>query len=288
MHTTVVITLFNDVRVLNTINSLRNQNHKPDKILIADGGSPPEIKEVIDRVIKNMPTAEFVLLPGRCIDTRRQVINLLLDETDIIAFIDSDEEASFHWLEKLIEPITLYEADFTGGPTYWKNYPQSKPEQILTDIIKQAERQFSEDITYLGMGNSAWHTKIFKKIGNFDNSSNTTSTDKDSIAGSYHVSDDYDINIRATDAGFKGLFVRDAYVYHDQAHIDTFKKLLKYFYGQYVRTSMAYFKHKKNLSKFTNLTKRLNITHPFVLVLMMIKPIAMLHGWKEWQQIAKN
>jgi len=273
---------------LNTINSLRNQNHKPDKILIADGGSPPEIKEVIDRVIKNMPTAEFVLLPGRCIDTRRQVINLLLDETDIIAFIDSDEEASFHWLEKLIEPITLYEADFTGGPTYWKNYPQSKPEQILTDIIKQAERQFSEDITYLGMGNSAWHTKIFKKIGNFDNSSNTTSTDKDSIAGSYHVSDDYDINIRATDAGFKGLFVRDAYVYHDQAHIDTFKKLLKYFYGQYVRTSMAYFKHKKNLSKFTNLTKRLNITHPFVLVLMMIKPIAMLHGWKEWQQIAKN
>ncbi len=147
MHTTVVITLFNDIRVLNTINSLRNQNHKPDKILIADGGSPPDIKDCIDRVIKNMPTAEFVLMPGRCIDTRRQVINRLLDETDIVAFIDSDEEADFDWLGKLTAPIISGVSDFAGGPTFWKNYPQSKPEQILNDIIKQAENQFSEDIT---------------------------------------------------------------------------------------------------------------------------------------------
>ena len=288
MHITVVITLFNDVRVLNTINSLRNQNLQPDKILIADGGSPPIIKEVVDRVIKDMPTAEFVLLPGRCIDTRRQVINRIINETDIVAFIDSDEEAPGEWLEELIAPIVSGVADFTGGPTYWKNYPQSKAEMVLNEIIKQAEKQTREDITYLAMGNSAWHIDVFKKIGNFDNSSKTDKTDKDRIAGSYHVSDDYDINIRAVDAGFKGVFVRKAYVYHDQTHIDTFKKLFKYFYGQYVRTSMAYFKHNKSISKFTNLTKRIRITHPFVAVLFMIKPIAMLHGWKEWQQIVKN
>jgi len=288
MHVTVVITLYNDIRVLHTINSLRNQTYQPNKILIADGGSPPDIKECVEKVIKDMPNAEFMLLPGRCIDTRRQVIMKLFDKTDIIAFIDSDEEAHEDWLGYLIAPIVSGLADFTGGPTYWKNYPQSKPEMILSNIIKEVEKQFSADMTYLGMGNSAWSTKIFRNIGNFDASSNINKTDKDKVLGSYHVSDDYDINIRAIKAGFRGRFVEDAKVFHDQVHIDSYKKLLKYFYGQYVRTSMAYFKHREALSKFTKMTKSLRITHPFVVILYLIKPIAFLHGWKEWQKLDKN
>ena len=286
MHKTVVITLYNDVRVIQTINSLQRQNVMPDNILIADGGSDEDYTEVIMNAIKDMPNVEFALLPGRCIDTRRQVIDKLKGKTDIVGFIDSDEEAIEQWFGRLIAPIVSGTADFTGGRTCPKIKPKSRAEQILVDIVSKTETQCKEDASYISMGNSAWSMRVFDTIGNFDDSSVSSKTDKDKITGSYHVSDDYDINIRALDAGFKGIFVDDAIVYHDQSHIDSYKKLKDYFYGQYVRTAMAYFKHKKSIGKFTRATRNnMKINHSFELFLLLLKPIALIHGWKEWNKL---
>jgi len=286
MNVTVVITLFNDMKVKRTIDSLRTQSHIPDQIIIADGGSSKSFQKEIKNYIKNMKNIQFKILPGRCIDTRRQIIDLLIEDTDtdIIAFIDSDEIATETWLKKLIEPIEKGKADFTGGPLI-PTTAKSHPEHILNIICNENNKFAEKDISYMAMGNSAWHIDVFKKIGSFDDSSISNKTDRDTISGSYHISDDFDINIRARKAGLKGYYINDAVVEHNQSRINTYGKLLKYFYGQYVRTAMAYFKHKETATKFTKATRKRKIAHPFEFILFMVKLAALMNGWKEWNKI---
>lgn len=279
------------MRVEKTLRSLKKQTREPDQILIADGGSPKEFQEYFKSIAKKMKKVEFSLLPGRCIDTRRQVIDKLMNITDIVAFIDSDEEPYIDWFEKLIEPIIKGKADFTGGniiPTTAK----TNAERILNIIQFKNQAMYDKDISYMAMGNSAWKMDVFKKIGNFDASSVSTKTDKDyekgKIGGSYHVSDDYDINIRAVEAGFEGKYVKEAQVSHDQSQMNTMKKLIRYFYSQFVRTSMAYFKHNMSMEKFTKGTKKLEISHPFQGLFYIMKPIAFVHGWKEWNGLKRE
>ena len=199
--------------------------------------------------------------------------------TDIIAFIDSDEVAEEDWLGKIVGPIASGIADFASGKTVSVE-PTSNAERILAEL--QDNSILKQDISYTAMGNSAWSVKIFKTIGNFDNTSSSDGTDSDTIAGSYHVSDDFDINLRALNAGFKGKYVHNAIIYHNQSHVNSLHKLIKYMYGQYVRTVIAYFKHGKNIKKFTKASKSIN--HPFELFLLLIKPIALLRGWIEWRR----
>lgn len=280
MHISVVITLYDDSRVKRTLSSLWSQSVNPDFILVADGGSPQPFQREIKEFVSGSPNTSFSLLPGRCIDTRRQVMDNILDETDIVCFIDSDEVAPLHWVERITSPIRKGKTDFAGGPLLPYAPPQSTPERILNKITPSTP----VDMSYIAMGNSAWHRRVFEKIGNFDSSDISQTPDQDTVHGTYHVSDDYDINLRALKAGFEGKFVQDAYLYHDQSHIDTFRKLVKYQYGNYVRTVMAYLKHGEKIDKFTKATRRQHMSHPFELFLTMLKPIAFLHGYKEWSR----
>jgi len=276
---TVVITHYNDSRIFNCLDSLFVQTRKPDQVLIADGGSNAQLERDIRDYIKKKKNYKFNIMRGRCIDTRRKVIDTILDKTDIIVWIDSDEIAFGDWLEKLVAPIEKGEYDFTGGfmiPVCFRNE--------ATILLNKIESKDLADESYIAMGNSAWTTEIFKKIGNFDDSTVSKDADKDNVRGSYHISDDFDINLRAIKAGFKGKVV-EAYTLHNQSHIDTYRKVLKYFYGQFVRTAMAYFKHKESLGKFTKASKKIH--HPFDGVLLIIKFFALIRGWREWKAITK-
>jgi len=283
MHTTVIITHYHDPRIMRVLDSLWKQEHHPDKIIIADGGSPTEFQQNIIDYISVADNTELRVFPGRCIDTRRQLINNL-NGTDIICFIDSDEVAPPNWLHDLTLPIKDNKADFTGGPIQPYQEPQSKPEYIVNLLTPSTPL----DMSYIPMGNSAWSRRVFDTIGSFDDSDASSTPDSDTVYGSYHVSDDYDINIRALNAGFKGDFVYNAYVLHDQSHIDTYRKLIKYQYGNYVRTAMAYLKHRASLNKFTNATRCRAIRHPFELIIQMLKPIAFIHGWKQWNTLQRR
>jgi GT2 family glycosyltransferase len=288
MQVTVVITSFNDLRILKTIDSLLQQTRAPDHIFIADGGSPPDIERKMRDYIKSYNTIQFAHLPGRCLDTRRRAIDELVFrelyfKSDILAWIDADEKALQDWLQLLIAPIEAGEADFTGGP--WKpTIEKSKPEKILNIIQTKNQELAAKDQTYIAMGNSAWKTDIFKKIGNFDDSSDSQTADallaKEGIVAGHYVSEDFDLSLRAKNAGFRSRYVPDAIVYHDQSHVNTYKKLNKYFYNNYVRTGMAYFKNKKTLDKFV-FASRQPIAHPYEGFLLMLKPVALIHAWKE-------
>jgi GT2 family glycosyltransferase len=300
MQVTVIITSFNDIRILKTIESLLAQKRRPEHIIIADGGSPSEFFKKVREFIKPYPFIEYHLIPGRSYDTRRKVIHqLVFDDkwiktcfrTDIVAWIDSDELAMKDWLGNLIAPIEANEADFTGGP-WIPTTEKSKPEKILNIIQLKNQALASKNQAYIAMGNSAWNVEIFRKVGGLDGSSESDNVDAGIAKGGrvisgHFVSEDFDLNVRAQNAGFRSRYVPEAVVYHDQSHINTFTKLIKYQYNNYVRVGMAYFKNRCPMGKFTLATKETSISHPFELILLLLKPIALLNAWEKWNDTKK-
>lgn len=255
MKVTVLITSFNDVRIEKTLESLQRQTRSPDEILVADGGTKWDLKSLCNKY-----NARFEHLPGNVVQTRNKALKLI--DSEIIAFIDTDEIATEKWLELLVGPIERGEADFTGGPAY-HNAPKSKAEDYvnkLEDYIYNV--MVPKSIMYLPMGNSAWKSEIFQKIGGFD----------ENISGG---SEDYDVNMRALAKGYIGKFIKEAYVLHDHSDIDSFGKLLKKRYSYLKATAKTYLKNGK-LRERTRGGMAAKIDHPFYIVETMLKPIALL------------
>jgi len=277
MKINVIITHYNDSRIFNCLTSLFNQKRKPEHILIADGGSPKELIETIEEFILKNKNTELKILKGNIAETRYKVIEIYRDLYDVMVFIDTDEVAPEDWLEKIVTPIEKGECDFVGGLTIPYNKVISEAEEFINKRDKLYYNDIcSEDVSQIAMGNSAWKSEIFKEIGNFD-----TFTIK------YGISEDYDINIRAIKAGFKGKFIKEVWLYHNQSHLNSFKKLFKALYLREVRTTIAYLKHNYTFNQSISATRKKKIFHPFQAVLLISKPIAFLEGWIEYNKGVK-
>ncbi|MGC8645669.1 MAG: glycosyltransferase family 2 protein [Thermoplasmata archaeon] len=251
---TVLVTSYNDERISNTLDSLSRQRRKPDFILVADGGTKWDIRTVCERY-----GATLKVLPGNVVQTRNKALEFI--ETELVAFIDTDEIAPEQWLEALIAPIERGEADFTGGVIKHMP-PKSKPEIYMNKIEDYVyEKLVPSSMAYLPMGNSAWKMEIFRKIGGFD----------ESIAGG---GEDYDINLRALKSGFRGALVREAYLYHDHSDINTYKKLVAKRYSYLRATAKTYLKNK-SISLGIRSSTGGHIDHPFYLIETMMKPLAL-------------
>jgi len=266
-----VITLYDDIKVFKTLQSLENQSLKPDEIILADGGSPECFVNLLKFIIKQYDNVVFKSYPGTICQTRAQVINKI--KTDIIVFIDADETAPKDWLENLTKPIIEGTADFTGAKTKPRHYPKNKCEKFVNDFDDWAyENIVRKDITANAMGNSAYSMKIFDKIGNFD----TRMID----------SEDFDINLRAVEAGFKGKYVANAWVWHDQSHVDTLWKLISRKYRYSVGSTIVYLKHKdiKRRSKNAVKVSLFGYKHPIELFFILVKGVAFVKGYIDWRR----
>jgi len=270
MKTSVVITLLDDWRVFDTIASLLNQIRKPDEIIIADGGSNRELlDELHNSGVTNM---KIYVLPGSVAETRNKVLKKV--KGDIIAFIDADEIAPPLWLQKLTRPIEKGYADFTGGGTRPLYPPKTKIEKFVADFDKWFyENVVKHDITALPMGNSAWKMEIFNVIGGFDENLKWGG-------------EDYDINLRAVQAGFRGIYVKGAWVWHDQSHLNTIWKVIKKKYRYSVGATVAYLKNNAFSNKRSMAIKTsVMYKHPIEFLNLGIKAIAFIKGWYEWKKI---
>ena len=229
----VVITNLNDKRIKGLIETLENQN--PFEIIVADGGSTKEHIELLNSIKINQ--LKIYILEGSIAVTRSKVVSKI--NGDITVFIDTDEiPASSDWLKKIIQPIADGCADFVFGPTK----PFEDPKNRIERYFNSYDRWFYEnivpnDVSKGPMGNSAWRTDLLKTIG-FDVGL--------SIGG-----EDYDVNLRSLAAGYRGKFVKDAVVYHDQSGIRTLRRFTKKMFWNYlVGASLAYKKNKVRVEKF--------------------------------------
>ena len=265
----IVITSYNDNRAIYLIKLLRNLS--PFEIIVADGGSREEIIEEFrsleDDVVK------LYHLPGNIAETRYQVQNLIQGE--ITVFIDTDEIPKDEWLKLLTEPIEKGECDFTFGSTVPQMIAKSRYSQYLDDYDAFLySKVLPQDIMKGAMGNSAWKTEIIRKIG-FDPCLG--------IGG-----EDYDLTIRAVGAGYKGLYVRNAVLGHDQNSITTFKKFIKkIFYNYQVGASLVYRKNNMLFRRSAaSVSENTVFKDPLEVVVYMLKPIAlifslMLNPWED-------
>jgi len=276
MNVCVIITVYRDDRVIRTINSLKSQTLKPDLVIVADGGSGTLFKNTIKKELDD-DYMVFRTYPGSIAETRHLVMQDVVDDFDIVTFIDADEEAPPFWLEIITEPIRKKEADFVGGSTIPFDTKKTTAEMFVDSLEKVLyENIVPGDITQIPMGNSAWSMSVFRKIGNFDVD-----------YGKYGLAEDYDINIRAVKSGFTGVLVKEAWLFHDHSKLNTFLKVFKSYYFRQVRASGTYMKNKMLLGDIIEATKRTKIFHPFQLVLLLSKPFAYITAWKEYSQKVK-
>jgi len=272
MKTTIVITLLNDWRVIDTLESLLKQSLKPNEIIVADGGSDQILLKEIKKYSKKYNIIKFYDIPGNIAESRNKTMKLI--DTDIIIFIDSDEKAPKNWLIKIINPIIKNKADFVGGKTIPMRKPKNKVEKY---VYKKSEYNYQNiykyDVSKIHMGNSAWRKKIFDKIGNFD--------EKIKWGG-----EDYDINIRAINAGFKGVFLEDAWVWHDRG-VDTLRKFIKKKYKYDIGSTITYLKNNESKIKAKKAIK-ISFIHPLEFFSLIIKPFSYLKGQMLYRKLYSN
>ncbi|HEC87736.1 MAG TPA: glycosyltransferase [Thermoplasmata archaeon] len=272
MKTSVVITLLNDFRVKRTIESLLKQERIPDEIIIADGGSHDELMTMLLEYERKYNIVKVHVLPGSVAETRNKVLPLL--NREIIVFLDADEIAPPHWLANIVAPIERGEVDFVGGPTKPFAEAKNRCEKFINEYSKWFyENVVSNDISMLPMGNTAWHRKIFDKIGGFD--------ERLKWGG-----EDYDVNLRALASGFRGKLVKDAWVWHDQSHLNSLKKIFKKKYKYAIGATLSYFKSKEVDRKIGRAAKTsIRYLHPIEAVNLFIKPLAFVKGYMIWRKI---
>ena len=253
----IIIASLNDKRIADTLKSLSNQTLKPFEIIVADGGTTWNIEEVCTTY-----NARLEHLSGNIVESRNKALSLV--KGDLIAFIDTDETAVPTWLEKLSDPIVEGRADFSGGPMLHYE-PRYRPEEYVNQIEDYIyEYQVPSNIAFLPLGNSMWRASIFQKLGGFD----------DSIP----YSEDYDLNIRALKAGFKGVYVKDAPIYHDHSEFDSYFKLIRKRYA-YLRSAARVFIKNKALSMRMKSKAGGKVKHPFHIIETLMKPIALIDAY---------
>ncbi len=275
MKTSVVITLLNDFRVKRTIESLLKQERIPDEIIIADGGSYDELITMLKGYEKRHNIVKIHVLPGSVAETRNKVLPLLSGE--VMVFLDADEIAPPHWLTNLVDPIEKGEVDFVGGPTKPFAEAKNRCEKFINDYGRWFyEKVVSNDISMLPMGNTAWHRKIFDKIGGFD--------ERLKWGG-----EDYDINLRALASGFRGKLVKNAWVWHDQSHLNSLKKIFRKKYKYAIGATLSYFKSKEVGRKIGRAAKTsIMYFHPIEMINLFIKPFAFIRGYMIWKKINRT
>lgn len=274
MNVTVLVTQFNDLRVLRTLGSLAAQTRRPDAVLIADGGSRPDVTEAMEAWALLHPSlpVRIEFHPGSVAGTRASALRALAGKTDVVAFLDTDQVAPPTWLAALVAPIEGGRADFCGGPTKPLHDPATKGEAYLNDF----EAWFypnvvARDLTKLPMGNSAWRVHLLTRIGGFD--------ERLTWGG-----EDYDINLRATRSGARGSYVDEAWVHHDQSGRNDLRSILRRKYRYNVGATLAYMKNGV-LRERMRASAGARFKHPWERWNLLIQPLALVRAWTLRRQV---
>jgi cellulose synthase/poly-beta-1,6-N-acetylglucosamine synthase-like glycosyltransferase len=226
LRVTVIVTVKDDVRLARTLDSLRSQTRRPDVVLIADGGDSPEIATICDRFHGTDPSFVHLKAPGSIAETRNQAIQAV--GTELIAFLDTDEVAPPDWLSRLIAPLLQDDrVGFTGGPTpaLAGTAPHRATQYYSAYLDKFYQEVSKQKASAIPMGNSAWKKKLFEEVGAL------------TVALPTSGGEDPDIENRAIGRGWRGVYVDEAFVFHDYSELRFWallKKQYRYARGGYV------------------------------------------------------
>jgi cellulose synthase/poly-beta-1,6-N-acetylglucosamine synthase-like glycosyltransferase len=204
LRVTVVVTVLKDPRVAETLASLLAQTRLPEEVLVDDGGITDVVRTITERYHAQDPRIRYLYAPGNIPESRNTAIAAATGE--FIAFLDADEVAPPGWLAALLGPFSDPAVGFTGGPT------PGRPGTVRTVGARYYDgylQRFYDTVARhsphaLPMGNSAFRKAALDRVGPLD----TTLYRK-------AASEDQEIADRILKAGFRGVYVPEAWVHHD-------------------------------------------------------------------------
>ena len=222
----VIVTVLRDVRVRRTLESLLTQRRAPMEILVADGGPPGAVQEIAAEFHRRDSRVVHLPAPGNIPESRN--IALEAARGELVAFLDADETAPEGWLEQLVAPFADPAVGFTGGPTPGEpGTTRTVGARFYDGYLRRFyETEARHHPHALPMGNSAWRAEVFRRVGRLD----TTLFRR-------AASEDQEVALRALRAGYTGVYVPGAWVYHDFSELSVRTLLRKqriYAQGGYV------------------------------------------------------
>ncbi len=263
----VEIALGDDRRVVDTVASLAQQERRPDRVFLAASlGTPqPLLDAVRDRA--SGLRIDFGRYPNGVVGARSASLTEIGE--DLTVFLDSDEVAPPEWLGRLVAPIETGEAQFSGGPTR----PLRPATSSLERYHEELERSIYEglvrwNVVYLPLQNTAWRTADLKRLG-FD--------------PRIPFAEDHDLESRAIGAGLCGVFVPEAWVYHDKSTETSYGRWVRKRYRYLVAMAMSLLKNRGLRGRLGE--RRAPVRHPLRYVEALLKPVALLHGWWRWRRL---
>lgn len=268
----IEIVVLNDNRIFNALNSLRDQTLKPDRILVADGGSKQEFLDRIKSEHSDLPI-DLEVLPGLPVETRSKAMEHLKEE--ITVFMDSDEVAPPNWLRDITDPFNKNDNKlaYTGGPT--KPYTEPKTEiEVYLNLIEEHiyNDDLSKSLTYIPLGNTAWRTKVLKELG-FDKRLK-------------FEAEDNDIETRAYKGGYYGIFVKEAWLWHDKSVDKNLYKAFRKRYRYLVGAATVFIKNGTIGQRSGE--RRGIVKHSYAALEFILKPIAFFHALIRWNVVIKR
>jgi GT2 family glycosyltransferase len=263
----VEIAVRDDRRLLDALASLGSQSRRPDRVFVAASTATPDDLLAAARArVPELPI-ELVRFPGGVVDARAGSLAMIREET--VAFLDSDERAPSEWLARLVAPIEDGRATFTAGPTRPTRAPVSSYERY-SDLLEASiyEDLVPRRVTYVPLQNSAWRAEDLRALG-FD--------------PRIPFAEDHDLEVRAVRAGGRGLFVPDAWVYHDKSDETSFGRWARKRYRYLVAMAMSLQKNGELSGRLGE--RRRPVRHPLRYVEATMKPLALIHGTIRWRRV---
>jgi succinoglycan biosynthesis protein ExoM len=262
----VEIAVRDDPRLLDTVDSLVHQTRRPDRVLVAASTATPEALVAATLARAGGLRVDVARFPGGVVDARAGSVALLREDT--VAFLDSDERAPPDWLSALVAPIEDGRATFTAGPTRPTRPPASSYERY-SDLLEASiyEDLVPRRVTYVPLQNSAWRTSDLRTLG-FD--------------PRIPFAEDHDLEVRAVQAGGRGLFVPEAWVFHDKSDEASFGRWARKRYRYLVAMAMSLMKNGEMSRRLSE--QRRPVRHPLRYVEAVMKPIALVDATIRWRR----
>jgi len=265
----VEVAVRDDPRLLEALASLERQQRRPDRILVAAStDSPPALLDAVRQRFSSLPV-ELRQFPGGVVNARAASLAELSEA--VTAFLDSDEQAPPEWLERLVAPIESGVAEFAGGPTRPLKPPEGSIEQysalleatIYSDLVPR-------QVSYLPLQNTAWKTDTLRELG-FD--------------VRIPFAEDHDLESRAARAGRVGVYLPEAWVYHDGGSERSFFRWARKRYRYQVAMAMSLMKNGELGRRLTE--RRRPVAHRLRYVEATMKPFALVHAWFRWRRVSR-
>ncbi|MCI4331204.1 MAG: glycosyltransferase [Thermoplasmata archaeon] len=212
----VVVTVLKDPRVARTLESLLAQSRLPDEVLVDDGGITDQVLRITESFRSRDPRVRHLDAPGNIPESRNTA--LLAARGEFVAFLDADEIAPPGWLAALLAPFDDPTVGFTGGPTpALQGTTHSVGARYYDGYLRRFyEVEARHHPHALPMGNSAWRASVFRQVGLLDTTLYRRA-----------ASEDQEVADRVLKAGFRGVYVPEAWVDHDFSDISTLGLLRK-------------------------------------------------------------